>query len=279
MTNINGFQIFGAIEEKWLSLGGQEGSLRLPVSNEVPTFDGRGRYQNFQTGIVSWHPDSGVGAHVVWGLIGERWLHIGREKFGYPITDEVPTSDGRGLYNHFRAYNPDGSVIGESSIFFQHDTGAHEVYGGIRDYWASRGWERSRFGYPINAEHDRSDAPGREQQFQYGRIVWSSDTGASLGQPTVHLQDRVTHILVSGSGFTPNSQVKIFYEYKAAGLGGVGHHHTNGVDPLLSSAASDGSFSEATFDLIGSGTIAYINVKVVDSVTNQEAFASLRGDA
>lgn len=93
--------------------------------------------------------------------------------------------------------------------------------------------------------------------------------------PAVHLQDRVSNILVAGSGFTPNSQVKIFYEYRDS-FGLI----TNGADnPLFSSTETDGSFAGAGFNLNGSGTIAYINVKVVDNVTNQEAVASLRGDA
>lgn len=273
-TNVDGFVVFGAIEEKWLSLGGLQGALGHPVSNETPTFDGMGRFQNFQRGIVSWNPRPEMGAHVVWGLIGERWLQIGREQFGYPLTDETPTSDGRGRFNHFRAFNPDGSFIGESSIFWLPETGAHEVYGAIRDFWAQQGWDASNVGYPINAEHDRSDGPGREQQFQNGRIVWSPDTGAFFGRPSIQLQDNVNEILVSGSGFTPNSQVKIFYSYKdPVSL------HTNGVDPLFSLTNTNGSFEGTSFELVGSSPIAFIEVKGVDVVTNQDAVKSLRGDA
>jgi uncharacterized protein with LGFP repeats len=159
-TNVDGFVVFGGIEEKWLSFGGLQGILGHPVSNETPTFDGVGRFQNFQGGIVSWNPRPEMGAHVVWGLIGERWLQIEREQFGYPLTDETTTPDGRGRFNHFRAFNPDGSFIGESSIYWTPETGAHEVYGGIRDFWAQQGWETSKVGYPINAEHDRGDGPG-----------------------------------------------------------------------------------------------------------------------
>ena len=177
-TNVDGFVLFGGIEEKWLSFGGLQGVLGHPVSNENPTFDGKGRFQNFQGGIISWNPRPEMGAHVVWGSIGGRWLQIGREQFGYPLTDETPTADRRGRFNHFRAFRPDGSFIGESSIFWLPKIGAHEIYGAIRDKWASMDWDRSPLGYPINAERDRSDGPGREQPFQFGRIVWSPDTGA-----------------------------------------------------------------------------------------------------
>ena len=123
----------GGIEQKWLSFGGLQGKLGHPVSNETPTFDGVGRFQNFQKGIISWNPRPEMGAHVIWGLIGERWLQIGREQFGYPLTDEEPASDGNGRFNHFRAFKPDGSLIGESSIFWLSETGAHEVYGAQTD--------------------------------------------------------------------------------------------------------------------------------------------------
>ena len=175
-TNIDGFAVFGAIEEKWFSLGGLQGSLGRPVSNETPTFDGTGRFQNFQKGIVSWRPETG--AYVVWGLIGERWLQIGREQFGYPITDEGIAPDGRGRLNHFRAFRPDGSVIGDSSIYWTPETGAHEVYGSVRDKWASMGWETSPLGYPVDYEQPTFDGVGRRQNFQGGMISWRPETGS-----------------------------------------------------------------------------------------------------
>jgi uncharacterized protein with LGFP repeats len=177
-TNIDGFVVFGGIEQKWISIGGANGNLGHPVSNETPTSDGRGRFQNFRGGIVSWNPRPEMGAHVVWGLIAERWLQIGREQFGYPLTDETPTADGRGRFNHFRAFNPDGSFKGESSIFWLPDTGAHEIYGAIRDKWASLDWDRSPLGYPIGPEQPTFDNVGRFQNFQGGIISWHPATGA-----------------------------------------------------------------------------------------------------
>src|SRR3954454_11126504 len=93
-TNVGTFNVFGAIEQKWLQFGGVNGSLGAPLTNETPTFDGVGRAQTFQKGTISWHPTTGPQA--VWGLIGARWLQIGREAYGYPITDEMPCPDGVG---------------------------------------------------------------------------------------------------------------------------------------------------------------------------------------
>ncbi|MGF9812154.1 LGFP repeat-containing protein, partial [Bacillus toyonensis] len=100
-TNLAGFTIFGAIEQKWLATGGQFGSLGLPTSNETPTFDGAGRFQTFKGGTIAWHPQ--IGAFEVHGLISAKWWELGRERYGYPITEETSTPDGKGRYNHFRA--------------------------------------------------------------------------------------------------------------------------------------------------------------------------------
>ena len=76
------FVVFGAIRDKWLEFGGLGSRLGLPETIETPTFDGVGRFQNFRGGIISWHPETG--AHIVWGLIGMRWLEIGRRSPATP---------------------------------------------------------------------------------------------------------------------------------------------------------------------------------------------------
>ncbi len=168
---VNDFGVFGAIGDKWAETGRVAGPLRAPTSAEIPTFDGVGRFRNFAGGIVPWHPETG--AHIVWGLIGERWLQIGREQFGYPITDETPTADGNGRWNHFRAIHLPGKP--EASIHWSHASGAHETYGAIRDKWAAMGWEQSHLGYPIDAEVDH--AGGRLQRFQGGSLFWTPQGG------------------------------------------------------------------------------------------------------
>ena len=93
--------VIGAIREKWLKLGG-EGFFGHAIDIERPTFDGVGRAQQFSGGgIISWHP--AIGAFAVWGQIGAKWVALGREKYGYPITDELTCADGRGRLNHFRS--------------------------------------------------------------------------------------------------------------------------------------------------------------------------------
>ena len=172
--------VFGAINVKWNMMGASNGPLQYPVANEQLTFDGVGRWQQFQGGIISWHPDTCLGAFVVWGLIGELWLRLGREQFGYPITDEQPTGDylHRGRYNHFRALHLPKHP--ESSIFCSDGTGTHAIYGAIRDRWAALGWERSKLGFPKSEEYPVrvGNTKYRRSDFEGGYIIWSSSRGA-----------------------------------------------------------------------------------------------------
>lgn len=146
----------------------------FPVGPEVPTFDGVDRSQSFQGGTIAWHPE--IGAHGVWGIIGARWLQIGREQFGYPITDETSTPDGRGRFNHFRAVQLPGKP--ETSIYWTPETGAHEVFGAIRAKWAELGFERSHLGYPVSPEQDHQG--GRIQRFQGGALFWTPQAGVVI---------------------------------------------------------------------------------------------------
>ncbi len=172
---VNEYGLFGAIRDKWVETGRVQGPLSTPTSPELPTFDGVGRYRNFVGGIVSWHPE--LGAHAIWGSIGERWLQIGREQFGYPITDELPAADGRGRFNHLRTIQLEGKP--EASIYWSPETGAHELFGAIRAKWCEMGFERSHLGYPVSPEHDH--AGGRIQRFQGGSLFWTPQGGV-VGQ-------------------------------------------------------------------------------------------------
>lgn len=167
---------FGAIGEKYVGLGGARGALGAPGSSEADAPHG-GRCQQFQNGMMCWHPEIGE-AFGVWGAIYSKWLDMGRTEFGYPITDERVTSDGRGRYNHFRGMQYPNRP--EASIFWSPQTGAHAIYGAIRDAWAQQGWERGPLGYPTSGEHQ--DGKYRRVNFQGGYIRWAPDTGIETGR-------------------------------------------------------------------------------------------------
>ena len=166
----------GAIRAKWLQLGG-EGFFGPATDVERPTFDGVGRAQTFSGGgIISWHPRTG--AFAVWGQIGAKWVSLGREQYGYPISDERQCPDGRGRFNEFRSVHVNGSP--EASIYWTPTTGAHEVRGAIRTLWAQRGWQRGPLGYPTSDEFSTGRGDERRSRFERGSISWTSARGARV---------------------------------------------------------------------------------------------------
>jgi uncharacterized protein with LGFP repeats len=160
--------VYGAIFAKWAELRWEQGILGFPVSDELAHPDGRGRFNDFQFGTIYWTPTTG--AHEIHGRIRDKWAQLGgtRSFLGYPLTDETTTPDGRGRYNHFEG----------GSIYWTPHTDAHEVYGAIRDKWASMGWERSPLGYPTSGEF--SEGRFRRSNFERGYIRWSAATGAQV---------------------------------------------------------------------------------------------------
>jgi uncharacterized protein with LGFP repeats len=146
--------------------------LAYPVTDELVTPDGFGRYNHFQLGSVYWSP--ATGAHEVHGSIQAKWAAVGWERsaLGYPTTDESRTPDGVGRFNHFQA----GPIGG--SIYWTQATGAHQVHGSIRAEWAALGWEQSPLGYPVTDETGTPDQIGRFNHFQAGSIYWTLATGA-----------------------------------------------------------------------------------------------------
>jgi hypothetical protein len=111
--------------------------------------------------------------YVVQGAIRAKWEELGGPTsfLGAPVTDELPTPDGRGRYNHFEA-----SAVGGGSIYWTPETGAHEVHGLIRAKWAELGWEQSALGYPTSDETDELDGSGRYNTFEHGSLHWSNST-------------------------------------------------------------------------------------------------------
>jgi subtilisin family serine protease len=163
----NAQEIHGAIRALWAHMGWERSVLGYPVTDELPGSDGVGRYNHFQGGSIYWSPSTGV--HEVHGAIQAKWSQIGFERspLRYPVTDELPTPDGVGRYNHFQG----------GSIYWSPSTNAHDVYGPIRDRWAQMGWERSSLGYPVTDVYPT--ARGQRAEFQRGVIEWDPGMNAT----------------------------------------------------------------------------------------------------
>jgi len=94
-------EVHGDIRIKWAQLGGERGFLGFPMTDELGTPDGRGRFNHFEGGSIYWKPETH--AHEVHGAIRDKWASMGweRSRLGYPISDEKQTSDGRGRFSDF----------------------------------------------------------------------------------------------------------------------------------------------------------------------------------
>lgn len=154
----------GAIGEKYRALGGCGSVLGGPLTSELPTKDGVGRYNVFERGSIYWSPETG--AHAVVGAIRDKWKEHNWEigLLGYPTTDELKTPDGVGRYNVFKG----------GSIYWTPKTGAHEVHGKIRDAWAKAGWETGPLGYPTSDEVEIDG--GTKNTFEGGEISWDEES-------------------------------------------------------------------------------------------------------
>jgi uncharacterized protein with LGFP repeats len=165
-----GHQVCGAIRDRYVALGG--GSvLGSPLTGELPTPDGVGRFNHFSNGwSIYWTPFTG--AWSIHGAIRDHWAALGWERsvLGYPVTDETGTPDRIGRFNHFS---------NNGSIYWTPATRAHEVHGAVRAKWASMGWERGVLGYPIGDEGVTPNKVGRYNFFSgHGAIYWTGPTGA-----------------------------------------------------------------------------------------------------
>lgn len=174
-------EVHGDILVRYLEGGGHQ-AFGVPITDERTSADGLGRFNNFSgttaTGGMSayWHPD--LGAHLVWGPIYQHWASAGLTQgvYGYPTTDTLSTPDGGGLFTHFTHINGDGA-----SIYYSADSGAHGVFGLIRQHWAALGWETSYLGYPVSDEYDFEE--GRRSDFQGGYILFNEATGETQDFP------------------------------------------------------------------------------------------------
>lgn len=157
--NLFAHPIVGAIKACYDRTGGKVGTPKGP---EVPTLDGKGRWQEFTGGAIYWHPDVDKGvAHEIRGIILQRWREIGSEvTTGYPVSDELAHDDKRGASSHF---------ANGYSIYWTPQTGAWEIRGGFLSAYAAQGWEKGPLGYPTSAEYDKNGVT--TQNFEKGMQI------------------------------------------------------------------------------------------------------------
>ncbi len=163
-------EVRGAIRHHWNVLGAQNGFLGFPVSGEVALRGGA--VNRFEGGNTYW--SAATGAHEVHGLIRDAYERTGWENgpLGYPTTDELRTPNTFGASGHFTG----------GAIYWSPGTGAHAVYGALRDAYARSGWENGCLGFPVAGETTTGSGTSvtRTSRFQRGEITWTAAGGARV---------------------------------------------------------------------------------------------------
>jgi S-formylglutathione hydrolase FrmB len=162
--------VLGAIGAAYQAEGGPEGPLGLPTSGETTTPDGKGRFTQFQGGVIYWSPTTG--AHAIRGAIRSMWQDRGAERgdLGYPTTDEITNPNKPGVVQGFQG----------GTVYWSSDTGPKVVEGAILSAYREAGAENSELGYPTTDEISLSTRGGAFSRFQGGAIYWAPLTGAHV---------------------------------------------------------------------------------------------------
>lgn len=151
----------GAIQLKWMELGGAASVVGEPVSGEYPVAGGVA--QDYTRGRIYWSPSTG--AREVHGGILERYLALGG-----PGALGLPVGDEEGVRGGARSRFQRGHLYWTSSY------GTKLVLGGVLERYLARGGPDGVLGMPMTDEHPQ--AGGVRAIFTGGRVYWSSGTGA-----------------------------------------------------------------------------------------------------
>ncbi|MGI8510034.1 MAG: LGFP repeat-containing protein [Gemmatimonadaceae bacterium] len=158
-----------------LGYGSQDG---VGVEDVTPVLGGylrrHANYDIYSTGNGA--------AFEVHGAIRAKYNALGGAAglLGMPVTDEQGAPDGAGRYNHFD----------HGSIYWTDRTGPMSVTGTVRDRWASTGWERGPFGYPVQDQHRVVAIPAIDPvvewcRFENGVIAGDAQGGNDAPHATV----------------------------------------------------------------------------------------------
>lgn len=155
-------EVGGAINVAWQQLGAGLANIGRCTGPEAqaPGQPAGVRVQPFSNG--DFYYSAATGAHGVQGAINGKYQGLGGSAsfLGLPLTNELPTPNGLGLFNQFQ----------NGYIYYTVAHGAHEVHGAILANWAQQGYETSRFGFPVSDEYDSNGF--RRTDFEHGSILF-----------------------------------------------------------------------------------------------------------
>ena len=170
------FEVCGLIRDKYNQMGGPNSFLLFPKSNELTNPGNTGKRSEFLGGNIYW--SAATGAHPVAHDFLTKWGELGYESgtLRYPTTDEIVLGTTTSRRQEFQG----------GSIYFSFATGAHAIYGLIRQQWISLGAENSYLGFPVTDEQNTSrysQFGTRQNKFQAGWVIanLSNNTTQHLG--------------------------------------------------------------------------------------------------
>lgn len=157
--------------KKYAQIGYEKSVLGYPITNEVKIRD-QGTYQRFQRGNMYHTPK--YGSKIVYGSIFNKWGELNYENgpLGYPVTDELTASDGKGRYNEFEF----------GTLYWSAKTGANEIHGLIRESFKDSGGLEV-VGYPTTSEREVPSKTGRYNHFENGSIYWKKGQKKAIFVP------------------------------------------------------------------------------------------------
>ncbi len=183
-----------AIVDKYLELGGSDGVLGSPISDEQTgdsSFTGTiCTYINFENGTIEYHTNGNYEGQVftIINPLFEKWasLGYGTSDLGYPISDisDIETS----IYGtQFQYQNFEGGSL-EYHLSGGYAGQVFEIHGEIFNKWKSMGYAQSVLGLVTSDEREATQSgaqafstTGRVNDFEGGHIHWHRD-GTYAGQ-------------------------------------------------------------------------------------------------
>jgi uncharacterized protein with LGFP repeats len=126
-------EVHGAIRDKWKALGWENSFLGFPVTDEMTTPDGFGRFNFFEGGAIYFHPH--LGTFAVPKMIAEVWKKEGWEKgkLGYPVSDEMIKNNNSVQYFEF------GAVISTKGSLYRTICNSSRNTRGLYSKWRETG--------------------------------------------------------------------------------------------------------------------------------------------
>lgn len=164
----NAYETHGAILATWNALGGANGVLGLPTSDEGQTARVNGRYETFQGGNLYYNPATNQ-TFLVYGGILNKYRQLGYS--AHPLG--LPTSNRRkGARGGSHVYQ-----VFQGGVINQYGGNAYETHGAILSRWNHAGGTNGSLGLPTSDEGYTSRSPqgtlGRYSRFQHGVINYN----------------------------------------------------------------------------------------------------------